>query len=109
MENTPAEAEEGTGFWQGVVDWFTGLFGGEDEASGEASAYGVGNANGDYTNNGGANNDHGGNGNTNNGNGKPGNNGNGSGNNGNGNNEGDGGAISDWAVKKLKDVYKRQV
>ena len=101
-ENTPAEAEEGTGFWQGVVDWFTGLFGGEDEASGEASAYGVGNANGDYTNNGGANNDHGGNGNTNNGNGKPGNNGNGSGNNGNGNNEGDGGAISDWAVKKLK-------
>ena len=102
MENTPAEAEEGTGFWQGVVDWFTGLFGGEDEASGEASAYGVGNANGDYTNNGGANNDHGGNGNTNNGNGKPGNNGNGSGNNGNGNNEGDGGAISDWAVKKLK-------
>ncbi|MBN3032435.1 hypothetical protein, partial [Ruthenibacterium lactatiformans] len=42
------------------------------------------------------------NGNTNNGNGKPGNNGNGSGNNGNGNNEGDGGAISDWAVKKLK-------
>ena len=101
-ENTPAEAEEGTGFWQGVVDWFTGLFGGEDEASGEASAYGVGNANGDYTNNGGADNDHGGNGNTNNGNGKPGNNGNGSGNNGNGNNEGDGGAISDWAVKKLK-------
>ena len=50
----------------------------------------------------GADNDHGGNGNTNNGNGKPGNNGNGSGNNGNGNNEGDGGAISDWAVKKLK-------
>ena len=102
MENTPAEAEEGTGFWQGVVDWFTGLFGGGDEASGEASAYGVGNANGDYTNNGGADNDHGGNGNTNNGNGKPGNNGNGSGNNGNGNNKGDGGAISDWAVKKLK-------
>ena len=101
-ENTPAEAEEGTGFWQGVVDWFTGLFGGGDEASGEASAYGVGNANGDYTNNGGADNDHGGNGNTNNGNGKPGNNGNGSGNNGNGNNKGDGGAISDWAVKKLK-------
>jgi len=101
-ENTPAEAEEGTGFWQGVVDWFTGLFGGEDEASGEASTYGVGNANGDYTNNGGADNDHGGNGNTNNGNGKPGNNGNGSGNNGNGNNKGDGGAISDWAVKKLK-------
>ena len=101
-ENTPAEAEEGPGFWQGVVDWFTGLFGGEDEASGEASAYGVGNANGDYTNNGGADNDHGGNGNTNNGNGKPGNNGNGSGNNGNGNNKGDGGAISDWAVKKLK-------
>ena len=101
-ENTPAEAEEGTGFWQGVVDWFTGLFGGGDEASGEASAYGVGNANGDYTNNGGADNDHGGNGNTNNGNGKPGNNGNGSGNNGNGNSKGDGGAISDWAVKKLK-------
>ena len=101
-ENTPAEAEEGPGFWQGVVDWFTGLFGGGDEASGEASAYGVGNANGDYTNNGGADNDHGGNGNTNNGNGKPGNNGNGSGNNGNGNSKGDGGAISDWAVKKLK-------
>ena len=101
-ENTPAEAEEGPGFWQGVVDWFTGLFGGGDEASGETSTYGVGNANGDYTNNGGADNDHGGNGNTNNGNGKPGNNGNGSGNNGNGNNEGDGGAISDWAVKKLK-------
>ena len=78
-----------------MVDWFTGLFGGGDEASGEASAYGVGNANGDYTNNGGANNDHGGNGNTNNGNGKPG-------NNGNGNSKGDGGAISDWAVKKLK-------
>ena len=101
-ENTPAEAEEGPGFWQGVVDWFTGLFGGGDEASGETSTYGVGNANGDYTNNGGADNDHGGNGNTNNGNGKPGNNGNGSGNNGNGNNKGDGGAISDWAVKKLK-------
>ena len=101
-ENTPAEVEEGPGFWQGVLDWFTGLFGGEDEASGEASTYGVGNANGDYTNNGGADNDHGGNGNTNNGNGKPGNNGNGSGNNGNGNNKGDGGAISDWAIKKLK-------
>lgn len=73
VENTPAETEEEPGFWKGVADWFTGLFGGGAEASGEASAYGVDNANGDYTNNG-----------------------------NNGNNKGDGGAISDWAVKKLK-------